>query len=92
MLYMIIETFRNGDPRPIYSRYAEKGRMAPEGLEYVSSWIDESLKTCYQVMQAEDRSLIDEWIAKWDDIVSFEVVPVITSPEAVERVAAMQED
>lgn len=87
MLYMIVETFRNKDPRPIYARFAEKGRMAPDGLTYISSWIDDKMETCFQVMETDDRALIDEWIAKWDDIVSFEVLPVFTSAETVQRVA-----
>lgn len=89
MLYMIVETFRNGDPRPIYARFAEKGRMAPDGLKYISSWIDDKMENCFQVMETDDRALIDEWIAKWNDIVSFEVIPVFTSAQTVERVAAL---
>lgn len=89
MLYMVIETFRNGDPRPVYARFAEKGRLAPDGLRYISSWIDEKLERCFQLMETQNRALIDEWIANWDDLVSFEVYPVITSPEAAARVAAL---
>ncbi|KAH3705827.1 hypothetical protein Pelo_19625 [Pelomyxa schiedti] len=37
---------------------------------------------CWQVMETNDRSLIDQWTANWDDIVDFEVHPVMTSPEA----------
>jgi len=87
MLYMVVEHFRNGDPAPVYRRFREKGRMMPDGLEYVSSWIDESLERCYQVMQTADRRLLDQWMANWDDIMDFEVHPVITSAEARERIA-----
>jgi hypothetical protein len=87
MLYMVVEHFRNGDAAPVYRRFREKGRMMPEGLEYVSSWIDESIERCYQVMQTADRRLLDQWMANWDDIMDFEVHPVITSAEAVERIA-----
>lgn len=87
MLYMIIENFRDGDPRPVYRRFAEKGRLAPDGLAYVSSWVDEDLKRCFQLMEADDRDLIDAWITNWDDLVSFEVVPVVTSSAAAEKVA-----
>jgi len=87
MLYMVVEHFRNGDPAPVYRRFREKGRMMPDGLEYVSSWIDESLQRCYQVMQTADRRLLDQWMANWDDIMDFEVHPVITSAEARERIA-----
>jgi len=89
MLYMIVKTFCNADPRPIYARFAEKGRMAPNGLTYISSWIDDKMETCFQVMETDDRALIDEWISKWDDIVSFEVIPVFTSAETVLRIAAL---
>jgi hypothetical protein len=60
--------------------------MAPEGLVYVSSWIDDKLERCFQLMRTSDRALLDTWIARWSDLVDFEVYPVITSPEAVERV------
>lgn len=83
---MVIERFKNGDARPVYQRFAERGRQAPEGLTYVSSWIDESVRTCWQVMETDRRGLLDEWIASWSDLVDFEVHPVITSAEARERV------
>lgn len=85
---MVVEDFKNRDPLPIYRRFRDHGRLAPEGLEYVSSWIDERLERCFQLMETQDRSLIDEWIAKWSDIVSFEVYPVISSREASERIAS----
>lgn len=87
MLFMVIEKFRGGDPAPVYRRFRDSGRLAPEGLEYVSSWVTDDLRTCYQVMECEDRTLLDRWMSRWSDIVDFEVVPVITSPEAVARVA-----
>ena len=86
MLYMIIENFREGDPTPVYRRFRERGRLAPEGLEYVSSWVTEDLERCFQVMRCDDRSLLDEWLSNWSDIVDFEVIPVITSDEASRRV------
>jgi hypothetical protein len=85
-LYMVIENFKNGDPAPVYGRFRERGRMAPEGLSYVSSWVTETLGRCYQLMETDDRSLLDQWMANWSDIVDFEVHPVITSEEAAERV------
>ncbi len=87
MLYMVIEHYRDGDPVPVYRRFRERGRLAPEGLAYVSSWVDEPLARCFQLMETSDPRLIDEWIAQWSDIVEFEVVPVITSAEAAARVA-----
>jgi hypothetical protein len=84
--YMIIEHFRNGDALPIYRRFRERGRMAPEGLSYISSWVTPDLTRCYQVMEAPDRALLDQWMENWRDLVDFEVHPVITSKEASERI------
>ena len=86
MLYMVIERFRNGDAVPVYRRFRERGRMAPEGLKYVSSWVDEDLSRCYQIMQAPDRALLEQWMANWNDLVDFEVHPVMTSEQAVDRI------
>jgi Protein of unknown function (DUF3303) len=86
-LYMIIEHFKNNDPAPIYRRFRDKGRMAPEGLLYISSWIDESLTRCYQLMEASDRTLIDKWIANWSDLIDFEIHPVVSSAEAAQKIA-----
>lgn len=86
-LYMVIERFRNGDAAPVYRRFRERGRMAPEGLNYISSWVDDKLTTCYQVMETVDRMLLDEWMRQWSDLVDFEVHPVMTSQDAAQRVA-----
>ena len=85
MHYMIIEHFRGGDARPVYERFRLRGRLAPDGLEYVSSWVTEDLAHCYQVMKTDDRALLDQWMAEWEDLVEFEVIPVITSAEASRR-------
>ena len=82
MLFMVIEHFRNGDPRPVYTRFRERGRLAPEGLTYVSSWVTDDYTRCYQVMETKDRALLDQWIDQWTDLVEFEVLPVVTSAEA----------
>jgi len=88
LLYMIIENFKNQDPLPVYRRFRDRGRLAPEGLQYVSSWVDEKLERCFQLMETSDRRLLDEWIANWSDIVEFEICPVISSKEAAEKVSA----
>ena len=85
-LYMVVERFRNKEALPVYERFREKGRLAPEGLNYVVSWVDEKLEVCWQIMETEDRALLQEWMANWEDLVEFEVFPVITSREASERV------
>jgi hypothetical protein len=84
--FMIVERFRNGDPVPVYRRFRDKGRMAPDGLNYVSSWIDEEMTCCYQVMETDDRSLIEKWIDNWKDIVDFEIIPVISSSDALAKI------
>ena len=86
-LYMVVEHFKNKQAAPVYRRFRDKGRMAPEGLAYVSSWVDDKLERCYQLMETHDRALLEEWMAKWSDLIDFEVHPVITSSEAAERMA-----
>lgn len=63
--YMIVERFKNRDPVPVYRRFRGRGRLAPPGLQYVSSWVDEKLERCFQLMETSDRRLLDEWIANW---------------------------
>jgi Protein of unknown function (DUF3303) len=84
---MIVEHFKNQDPVPVYRRFRDRGRLAPEGLRYVSSWVDEKLERCFQLMEAEDPKYLDEWIVNWSDLVEFEVYPVMSSPEAVEKLS-----
>ena len=86
MRYMVVERFRHG-ATPVYERAAREGRMLPPGLEYLDSWIDESLERCFQLMETDDPSLFREWIAQWEDLAEFEVVPVIASDEAAARAA-----
>ena len=86
MLFMIVERFRNRDPLPVYRRFREQGRLAPPGLDYLGSWVSLDLTTCFQVMESPDRALLDRWIAQWEDLVDFEVVPVMTSTAAVAAV------
>ena len=87
MHYMIIEHYRGGDPLPVYARFRERGRMAPEGLHYVGSWVTPDGARCYQVMDCDDRALLERWMAAWADLVDFEVQPVITSAEAATKFA-----
>lgn len=84
---MVVEHFRNGDPIPVYRRFRERGRLMPDGVNYVSSWVDEKLETCFQLMEAGDRELLNEWISNWNDVADFEIYPVMSSSEAAERVA-----
>ncbi len=85
-LYMIVENFRNGDAKPVYRRFRDQGRLAPDGLVYLSSWVDETFTKCFQLMECPSRDLLDEWIAHWNDLVEFEIYSVMTSQDAVERI------
>jgi uncharacterized protein DUF3303 len=86
--YMVVETFTQG-PRPVYERAADNGRMLPPGLAYVDSWVDERrLDRCFQLMETDDPSLLDAWIARWSDLADFQVVPVISSAQAAARALA----
>lgn len=87
MLFMVIETFRDGDPKPVYRRLREKGRMVPKGVHYVSSWVTTDFERCYQVMDCDDRAFLDEWMSNWIDVAEFEVIPVISSEKAAAAIA-----
>jgi hypothetical protein len=88
-LYMVVEHFKDKNAVPVYRRFREKGRMAPEELVYVSSWVDHKIERCYQLMETHDRTLLDEWMANWSDLIEFEVYPVVTSKEAAEKIAPL---
>ena len=83
MLYVIVEHFREGDPLPVYRRFRDQGRLMPEGLRYVASWVTEDFRRCFQVMECGDRAALGEWMARWKDLMDFEVIPIVTSAEAV---------
>jgi Domain of unknown function (DUF3303) len=89
MLYMVVERFK--DAPAIYQRFREKGRMMPEGLEYVSSWVNADLTICYQLMRTEDESLFPLWTDNWKDLMDFEIVPVRTSAEVAQMMNAERE-
>ena len=81
MHFLVIEHFKNRDAVPVYRRFRAEGRLAPEGLGYVTSWITEDMSRCYQIMEAADRALLEEWMARWADLIDFEVFPVLSSAE-----------
>lgn len=85
---MIIERFYPGKVKELYRRFEEKGRMLPDGVRYISSWINEEVTICYQLMEAGDNSQLLEWIGHWADLADFEVIPVISSAEAKQKVFA----
>jgi len=85
MLFMVIEYYK--DPSAVYMRFQEKGRMLPSGLLYIGSWVDADLSRCFQVMKTYDLRLLKEWISRWDNIVDFEVVRVLSSEEVQNAMA-----
>ncbi len=86
-LYMVVEHFKNKDAVAVYRRFRDRGRMAPEGLVYVASWVDERFARCYQLMETNDRRLLDMWMANWSDLIDFEVHAVVPSSEAAGKIA-----
>jgi hypothetical protein len=82
MLFMVIERFKDRDAAPVYKRFREHGRMAPDGLKYIDSWVEKNFDRCFQLMECDDTKLFEEWIAHWKDLVDFEVVEVMTSKQA----------
>lgn len=89
MLFMMIERFKNRDALAVYRRFRERGRMAPEGLTYVGSWIEANFDRCFQLMECDDARLLQQWMLKWQDLVEFEIVPVVPSKETVETITSM---
>ena len=86
-LYMIVEHFKNADAAPVYRRFRDRGRLAPDGLTYVDSWVDVKLERCFQLMETADRALLEQWMANWSDLVQFEVHEVMTSAAAQQAIA-----
>ena len=82
MRYMVVERFKPGASRAVYERARERGRMLPAGLAYIESWVSQDLRACYQLMECGDAALFDQWTRHWDDLIEFEIVPVVTSEEA----------
>ena len=86
MVYMIIEKFRPDITKEIYTRLEEKGRLMPKGLEYIDSWIDEKIETCFQLMETDSRDKLYQWIDNWKDLIEFEIVEVMNSADAKKKV------
>ncbi|MEL7243166.1 MAG: DUF3303 family protein [Cyanobacteria bacterium J06573_2] len=82
MLFMVIEKFKDDKAKEVYYRYQQKGRMLPDGLKYIDSWVEVNLNRCFQLMECDDLTLFQKWILEWQDLVEFEVIPVVTSQDA----------
>jgi hypothetical protein len=88
MLFMIVERFKDQDMIPVYRRVRERGRMLPDGLKYVDSWIEPNFGRCFQLMECDDARLLQQWILGWRGLgVTFEIVPVVPSKDTREVVA-----
>ncbi|MEP6927976.1 MAG: DUF3303 family protein [Ginsengibacter sp.] len=88
MLYMIIETFHPHKVKDLYKRFEEKGRQLPAGVHYINSWIDEEIRTCYQVLESDTKEKIHDWIQLWIDLADFQIIPVLTSAQVKEKIDA----
>ena len=89
MLFMIVEHFKNRDPRPIYKRFGESGRQMPDGLTYIDSWVEANFDRCFQLMETDDLRLLQRWIAHWSDLTDFEIVPVVPSKDTREIIESL---
>jgi hypothetical protein len=87
MLFMVIERFKNRDAAAVYRRFRDRGRMMPDGLNYLESWVEPGFDRCFQLMECDDPRLFREWTAHWEDLVDFEIVPVVTSRQAADAIA-----
>jgi Domain of unknown function (DUF3303) len=77
MLFMVIENFRNQDAKTVYRRFRDKGRLTPDGLTFVGSWVEADLSRCFQLMECDEVTLLQQWVVEWSDLVEFEIVPVV---------------
>jgi Protein of unknown function (DUF3303) len=87
MMFMVVETFRNQDAKSIYRRLHDKGRMMPDGLKFVSSWVAADLGRCFQLMETDDITLLQRWISVWSDLMAFEIVPVVSGKDTAEALS-----
>lgn len=89
MLFMVVETFKNHDMKAVYERFRERGRCMPDGLNYINSWVDASGGKCFQLMETDSLVLFQQWIAEWQDLVNFEVIPVVQGKETGDAIGAL---
>ena len=87
MLFMVIEKFKNRDAPAVYRRFRDQGRMMPDGLKYVASWIEANFDRCFQLMECDDPGLFQQWVIRWHDLMDFEIVPVVSSKDTMETIS-----
>ncbi len=81
MLLMVIEHFRDGDGQAVRERFLRDGRMLPAGVSYRASWIDGPGGRCFQLMEAPDAKALEPWTARWNDLIAFEIVPIVSASD-----------
>ena len=86
---MVVERFRNQDAKAVYRRFEQRGRLAPDGLTYVGSWVEASLDRWFQLMECDDAILLQQWVAEWSDLVSFEIVPVVSGKDTAAALSSL---
>jgi hypothetical protein len=87
MLFMVIEKFKNRDAQAVYRRFRDHGRMMPDGLKYVASWIEVDFDRCFQLMECDDPRMFQQWVIRWRDLIDFEIVPVVSSKDTMETIS-----
>ena len=87
MLFMVIERFKNKDALAVYRRFRERGRMMPDGLKYVGSWVEANFDRCFQLMECDDPRMFQQWVIQWHDLIDFEIVPVVSSKDTMETIS-----
>ncbi len=88
MLFMVVERFKDRDAEAVYRRFQERGRMAPEGLAYMGSWVEANFDRCFQLMECDDPRLLQRWVANWRELAEFEIVPVVEGKDTAEIFAS----
>lgn len=87
MVFMVIESFRSQDAKSVYRRFRDKGRLTPDGLRFVSSWVEADLGRCFQLMECDDVTLLQRWVAEWSDLIQFEIVPVVPGKDVADALS-----
>jgi hypothetical protein len=90
MLFMVIENFRDQNAKAVYRRFRDKGRLMPDGIGFVGSWVTADLSRCFQVMECDDITLLQQWAAEWSDLVHFEIYPVVQGKDTAAALSGMR--
>ena len=88
MLFMVVERFRNQDAKTIYRRLRDRGRSMPDGLKFVSSFVTADVARCFQLMECDDVTLLQRWVAEWSDLMECEILPVVAGKDTAAALAS----